>query len=326
MAKRKYKKSNKKKENLTNKIHTLLLIISFFFIIITVNSYKTISEYLPTWQSLYNEIKPYITQNIQVDRVVNGTSKVHYIDVGQGSSILIQSDDKSVLIDAGEAWAGEKVTKYIKDLNIQKLDYVVATHPHSDHIGGLVKVMQNIKTDNIILPEIPKKITPTTRVYEKFLKVISDKNINVIPASVGNKYELGQGIMYVLGPNGVYDNLNDMSVAIKFIYGNINFLSTGDMEKQAEVGLINSGYNLKSDVFALSHHGSKYGNIDSLLNKIDAKYYVAQCGYDNDYGHPHNEVIDRILKRNGIFLRNDLNGDIVFTTNGKDLTVQKQRE
>lgn len=326
MAKRKYKKSNKKKESLTSKIHTLLLIVVFFCIIITVNSYKTISEYIPTWQSLYTQIISYTNQNIQIDKNVNGTSKVHYIDVGQGSCILIQSDDKNVLIDGGETYAGEKVTNYIKNLNIQKLDYVVATHPHSDHIGGLVNVFENIKVDNVIMPDLPSNITPTTRIYEKFLNLINEKSITVIPASVGNKYELNQGIMYILGPTGVYDNLNDMSIAVKFIYGNTAFLSTGDMEKQSEVGLINTGYDLTADVFALSHHGSKYGNIDELLDKINAKYYVAQSGYDNEYGHPHNEAIDRVIQRNGILLRNDLNGDIVFTSNGKDLTVEKQKE
>lgn len=318
MSDKKNKKPINRYKKLTGKILTILFIIVCVFTIITINSYKTISTYLPTWKSLYDDF--------HINNSVEQISKVHYIDVGQGSCILIQSDGKNVLIDGGDVWAGERVATYIDNLNINKIDYVVATHPHSDHIGGLINVIENIEINNIIMPQLPETLIPTTRIYEKFVQLISSKNINVIPAIVGDRFELGKGYMYVLGPNGLYDNLNDMSVGIKFTYGDIEFLSTGDMGNDAEIGLINSGHDLSADVFALSHHGSKYGNIDNLLDKINAKYYIAQCGYGNEYGHPHNEVINSVSKRNGIFLRNDFNGNIVFSTNGTDLTLNKQKE
>lgn len=326
MAKTKRKKSRKKKKNLNKKIYSLITLIVSFFILISINSYMNLYDFIPTWQSLAKEIKTYINDDLKISRVMDTDSLVHYIDVGQGSSILIQSGDKNVLIDGGETNQSEKVVSYIKAQNIQMLEYVVATHPHSDHIGGLIGVLENFNVSNVIMPQLPASITPTTRVYENFLNLISQKNINVIPSSVGSKYELGEGYMYVLAPSSTYDDLNNMSIAIKYTYGDISFLSTGDMEEKAEKDLIKTGYNLSAQVFALSHHGSKYGNIQELLDKINPIYCVAQCGADNEYGHPNNEVLDRVASKDATLLRSDINGDIVFTTNGSELKVTTQKE
>lgn len=317
---------NKTKENLKRKIYSLLYFILIVVITISANSYKKFSDYLPTWNSLYTDVMALIDDDFNVPRILEKNCYVHYIDVKQGSSILIMSNDMNVLIDGGEVSQGDKVLEYLKQHDVKKLDYVVATHPHSDHIGGLIKVMQNIETKNVIMPSLPKSLIPTTKVFEEFLNVIEQNKITVINSNVGDKYQLGKGHMYVLAPSFVYDNLNDMSIAIKFTYGDVSFLSTGDMEKNAEKDLLKTGYNLKADVFALSHHGSKYGNIDELLSKVNAKYYVAQCGLNNEYGHPHNEVLQRADKYGATVLRSDKNGDIVFISNGSDLYVQTQKE
>lgn len=330
MAKHKstYKrKSTKTKEKTSGALKTLLFLIVLFALAVTVNSVYPLTEELPTWQSLWSTFQSCWEETKPTQTVVpkDGEASVHFIDVGQGNCTLILSNDASVLIDAGETDQGQVVVDYLQSQGVTSLDYVIASHPHSDHIGGMPEVLEAVQVKHLIMPELKDSLIPTTRVYEKLLTAIAEHNIPVTAAKLGDTYEVGSGRLTILGPTGDFDDLNNMSVGVKFTYGTRSFLTTGDMEKEAEEGLLSAGQDLSADVFLLSHHGSKYSNCDELLDRIGASYYVAQMGYGNEYGHPHTEVVDRVHARGGTLYRSDVNGDVVFTTDGTSLNVQTEK-
>ncbi|MEG0663523.1 MAG: MBL fold metallo-hydrolase, partial [Clostridia bacterium] len=186
------------------------------------------------------------SENIQEtsSQIANDSSnlfEVHMINIGIGDSILIKSNDKAMLIDGGENDVGDKVLSYIKSQNVKKLDYIVASHPHSDHMGGLDYVVNNFDCENIILSTVKESATPTTKTYKDFLFAIKSKKLNVIKAITGKTFNLGDSTIEILGPVKEYEDLNDSSVVLKVTFGNTKFLFTGDIEKTAEQDLIDSG-------------------------------------------------------------------------------------
>lgn len=248
----------------------------------------------------------------------------HFIDVGQGDCELIFDNNRTVLIDGGEFEKGNEVVKYLKSLGIEKIDILIATHPHTDHIGGLTAVVKNFEVGRLIIPDIPSRLIPTTNTYTNFLKLICEKNVNVDKAEVGKSYKVGLGNLTILGPaNKGYLSLNSWSVALRYVYKNTSFLMCGDMEKDAEQDLINSGQDIKSDVFKLNHHGSKTSNTKEFLKAVAAKIYIIEVGSGNSYGHPSIEVIKRL--GNSKIYRTDLNGTIVISTDGDELSVKSKK-
>lgn len=250
---------------------------------------------------------------------------VHYIDVGQGDSILIKSDDKAVLIDAGERGNAEAITSYLKQQNVTKLDYVIATHPHSDHIGSMAEVLSSFPVSNIIMPKLSKSNTPTTKTYENLLKTIKSQNINLIAAVPGEKYQIGKAEMTVLAPLTDNDDLNNMSVVTRVVYGNNSFLFTGDAEVKSENRILESDAVLRSDVLKLGHHGSSTSSGDKFMNAVNPKLAVISCGKDNDYGHPHKETLELLKERKISYLRTDEAGSIVVGSDGTKLTVSTEK-
>lgn len=276
------------------------------------------------WFNTYNSNQ---NKNIsQTAKIINekGNVSVHFLDVGQGDSELIIDNDKAVLIDAGETDKSSKVNSYLKKYNIKELEAIIATHPHSDHIGGISSQIKNFKVDKLIIPEIPQNLIPTTKCYEKMIKEANDKQVEVIKAQMGYELKLREGILRLLGPiYKNYDNLNLYSIPAKFIYKNTSFLFCGDMEKEAEYDMIESGQDLKSNVFKLNHHGSNSSNTKEFLNKVNADYYVIEVGYSNSYKLPKKSVLNRISDKP--IYRTDQNGDIVFLTNGDSIEVKTSK-
>ena len=187
-------------------------------------------------------------------------------------------------------------------------------------------MIREVKTKNIIMPKLKKSMVPTTRTFEDLLDAIEQENVEVIPASVGDEYKIDDGVMTILGPSGDFKDLNNLSVAVKFEYKDIAFLSTADMEKQAELALLDYHEDLSADVFLAGHHGSKTSNTEEFLDQIHADYFVVQAGYENEYGHPHKEALKRFEDRNGNILRSDIVGTIVFETDGSGLTVRTEKQ
>ena len=257
---------------------------------------------------------------------VNGNASVHFIDVGQGDSILIQSDGKNVLIDAGENNKGDDVLSYLETCGIQSLDYVIGTHAHSDHIGGLDTVINSIEVKNVLLYDLPEKHIPSTKTYIDVLKAIDNNNVNLISAKAGEEISLGDGVIEILGPvSEKFSDLNDFSIVCRFTFGEKSFLFMGDSEIAAEIDLINHGTNLSADVLKAGHHGSRYSCCDEFLDEVNPSVAVMSVGKANSYDHPHDETINKLTQRGVEILRTDFLGNIVITTNGKKLKISKEK-
>lgn len=246
---------------------------------------------------------------------------VHFIDVGQGDSILIQSGDHDMLVDAGENDQGDTVVTYLHSQGIEKLDYVIGTHPHSDHIGGLDDVINNFSIDKVILPPVEN----TTKTYEDVLDAISSQGLKVTEPVAGDTYKLGYASFQIIAPNGNYgDDLNNWSVGIKLTNGDNSFVMCGDAESQAEADICASGINLSADVLKLGHHGSKTSTSGAFLNKVNPEYAVISCGMGNSYGHPHKETLNKLHSKGVKILRTDEQGTVIATSDGTDITWSTQ--
>lgn len=248
---------------------------------------------------------------------------VHFIDVGQGDCELIRVGEKSILIDAGENDQGNNVVDYLQKQGIEKIDLFIGTHPHSDHIGGMDTVIKRMQVDEVLMPELPDSLVPTTKTYTDVLAAIADKDLTVTAAEPGQVYTFGDARLEILGPLHAYDDLNDMSVVAKLTYGKTSFLFGGDMEKEVEDDLLDAETDVTADVLKLSHHGSKTSNSKKFLDAVGADTYAICVGAGNSYGHPHDQVLNRISGKQ--VYRTDLSGSIVIGTDGNSLTVQTEK-
>lgn len=246
--------------------------------------------------------------------------QVHYFDVGQGESILVQVNNKNLLIDAGPKDAESQLIKNLNNLSIKKLDYAIATHPHEDHIGGMGQVIKNFDIGKFYAP----KVTSNTKTFEYMVNQLNNKNlkINIIKPGMGDDIDLGKDTkVEVFSPiNSSYDNLNNYSPIIKISYKSTSFLFTGDAEKLSEKEVLNKRYDIKSDVLKIGHHGSSSSTSKEFLNEVNPKIAVISVGKNNDYGHPHKETISS-LKNKGIkYFRTDEEGTISLESDGKTVT------
>ena len=236
---------------------------------------------------------------------------VHFIDVGQGDSILAESNGHYMLIDAGENDQAGTVISYLKAQGVTKLDYVIGTHPHSDHIGGLDKVIDTFPVDKVILPPVEH----TTKTFEDVLDSIASRGLKITKPTPGDSYDLGDASFTILSPVKDYgSDLNNWSVGVRLTYGDNSFVMCGDAENQAEEDIIKNGAVLKAD-----HHGSSPSTSDAFLKKVSPSWVVIQCGKGNSYGHPSPDVMERMKKRRIPVMETGYGGAVILRTDGKGL-------
>ncbi len=259
----------------------------------------------------YNEILP----NTQPPE--NTALAVHFIDVGQGDSILLESNDEFVLIDAGEVEYGHVVCEYLKNVGADTIDYVIATHPHSDHIGGLADVINRFECENFITKETDQQ----TKTWMNVLTAVDKNDVNYIDAKVSDTYSFGEAQFEILAPNSdYYEGYNNYSVVVKATCGDTSFLFTGDAEKLSEKEMVNSGANLRADVLKVGHHGSTTSSSKAFLDAVNPDYAVISCGRNNDYGHPHKETMQELSARGITVYRTDELSSVVAYSDKKDIT------
>lgn len=243
--------------------------------------------------------------------------KVHFIDVGQGDSILIESSKKYMLIDAGENNYGTTVVSYLENVGVSKLDYVIGTHPHSDHIGGLDTVINSFDIGKVILP--PKE--HTTKTFEDLLDAIENNGLKITKPIVGDTYQIGEASFTIIAPNDDYgDDLNNWSVGIKLINEENSFIFSGDAESKAEKDIIANNIDISSDVLKLNHHGSSTSSSYEFLQTINPSHVVITSGKNNSYGHPHTEVMNKLKQLGAKIYRTDEQGTIIASSDGKNIT------
>lgn len=244
--------------------------------------------------------------------------EVHFIDIGQGDCTLIKLGDKAMLIDAGNNGYGSQVRRYLEKTGVEKLDYVIGTHPDSDHIGGLDVVIYNFECGKIFMPDCSKD----TKTYDDVIQTVKNKNYKITSPKAGEKYRLGEAEFTILAPlhYNYDDNYNDCSIAIMLQYGENKFLFTGDCEEAAELDMIKSNADLDADVFKLAHHGSRTANTTEFLNAVTPEYAVISCGEGNTYGHPHSAALNDLRKMGAKVYRTDEQGTIVAYSDGMDIS------
>ena len=245
-----------------------------------------------------------------------GEIRIHFIDVGQGDSILVQSTEHAVLIDAGPTVIGPGLASYLEQMGITVLNYVVATHPHADHIGGMPDILDRIRIMELWMPDTAHD----TVTFERFLDAIERNNLEITTIQAGATLSAGPIQMTAVAPNsGGHENLNNYSIVLHMRHGQTSFLFTGDAEAISEREMIAAGWDLRADVLKVGHHGSRTSSTDEFLDAVDPFAAVIMLGADNQFGHPHQEVLDRFDERGIRIMRTDELGTIVLFTDGVEI-------
>ncbi|MEM5770204.1 MAG: ComEC/Rec2 family competence protein, partial [Bacillota bacterium] len=245
---------------------------------------------------------------------------VLFIDVGQADSTLVSlSTGETMLIDAGEAPDADAISEELDECNITDIDILVATHPHSDHIGGMCSVIEHYDVGRVLMPDMAAQ----SAVYKKLMDAIHSRGIPVTEAYAGYEFSLGSAKCTVVSPDaGADTDANNESVAMFLDFNNSEFLFTGDMEEWAEDAVLDGRYYIDADVLKVAHHGSSTGSSQTFLSAVTPQYAVISCGTNNEYGHPHQETLERLTKAGATVYRTDQAGDVLILTDGQTLTVQ----
>lgn len=243
-----------------------------------------------------------------------GELYVYYINVGQGESELIKYGEMSMLIDCGKPSAGAKVVDFIKGTSLNKLDYLIITHPDSDHVGGCLDVITEFSPVVITNGQIAD-----TAAYQAVAAVINNKQLQQIIAQPGNVWPIGAASMKVIQANNGLPDPNENSVVTKLTYGNISFLFTGDCEKSCETMLLNKDIN--SSILKIGHHGTKYATSIPFLQLVQPTIAVISVNANNQYGHPTQETLDRLSQENVVVYRTDTYGTVTIRSDGSSYEV-----
>ena len=267
---------------------------------------------------------PFVESNedTSVSTFSGDTLRVNYIDVGQGDSIFIQlPNNETMLIDAGEAYEVDSVINYLNNLGITKIDYVVGTHPHTDHIGGLEEVINTFDVGSIYMP----KATSTSKTYEDLLTTISNKGLKVKTAKSGVVVldEDNLKLEFIAPNSDSYSNLNNYSAVLKLTYLDNTFLFMGDAETLSEDEITS---DVNADVIKVGHHGSDSSSSVEFVNKVSPEYAIIMVGEGNSYNHPYQSIIDRYESVDAKVLRTDLDGNIICDSDGVDVTCKGDKD
>ncbi|MDR0318962.1 MAG: MBL fold metallo-hydrolase [Nitrososphaerota archaeon] len=247
------------------------------------------------------------------------TLEVYFLDVGQADCVLLKTGNHSMLIDAGNVGQDKLVLNYLTEYGVNSLDYLVATHPHADHIGSMASVVKAM--DSIGMVIMPDK-THTTKSFENLIKAIEEKDVPVTIPKPEDVFTLGEATVQVLAPNSAtYSDLNDYSVVLRVEFGATVFLFTGDAEAKSEGEQLLNGLPLQADVLKVGHHGSRTSSSQKYLDAVSPIYAVISCGTGNDYGHPHKESMSRLTAMGVVIYRTDENGTILFVSDGENISI-----
>lgn len=260
-----------------------------------------------------------ISQQASREQIRSGGSEdfeVHYLDVGEGLSVLIESGDAVLLYDGGDRSASSFVVSYLKNQGITHLDYVIASHYDSDHLNGVIGTLHAFTVDTVLGPDYEHD----SKTYDSFLQAVSDAGLAVTHPAAGAVYPLGDADFTVLAPQEISQESNNNSIAIRIVNGDNSFLLTGDAQTESEEAMCSLALPLKTDVICPGHHGSYNATSELFLDYTQPEYAVISCGADNEYGHPHQETLQRLADHGVTVFRTDELGTIIAHSDGKNIT------
>lgn len=297
-------KKKKNKQNLPKGISILLIIIAIFYSLYEKDIDKTFG--LPVTETFKE------TEN-------TNTLDITYLDVGQADSILIQNKGHNMLIDAGNNEDGPLLVQYFKEQNITKFDYLITTHPHEDHIGGMDDIINNFDIEKIYMPDV----TTTTKTFLDVLEAIEKKNMTYDVPNINQNFTLGNTLFQVIYTGNDKKNLNNSSIILKATFKNTSYLFTGDATSEVEKKILNK--NIQATVLKVGHHGSKYSTTTDFLNKVNPKYAIISVGKNNSYNHPNQVTINKLEKKNIEIHRTDQEGSIFLKSDGKTINITSKK-
>ena len=265
-------------------------------------------------------LEPSVSSGLSVSEGSDGLT-VYFIDVGQGDSVLIVCDGESMLIDGGGRSSSSLIYSFLEKRGITHLDYIVATHGHEDHIGGLSGAL-NYATVGVAFSPVTEYASQT---FSNFVKYLGERNVEITVPSHGDVYSLGCASFKILGPVLEKPDTNNSSIIIKLTYGNTGFLFTGDAERESEQAVLDAGYDISADVLYIGHHGSDTSTIYPFLREVMPSHAVISVGAGNSYGHPHENTLSRLRDADVQVFRTDLQGDIVAMSDGRSILFSPER-
>lgn len=251
-----------------------------------------------------------------VSNIPEGELEVHYLDVGQADCILLASEGQYMLIDGGNNGDDDFIISYLEDMGVERLDMVVGTHPHEDHIGGLDSIIEAFDVDAVYMPSV----TVDTKTYQDVLDAVAAEGLEVQHPMAGDMLEFNGLPVEVLGPVKEYKNLNNNSIVLRISVGDTSFLFTGDIENEAEFDILEEGYDVEADVLKVAHHGSSGSSVEEFLANVDADYGIISVGTGNVYKHPEAVTLKRLENYGIDYYRTDLKGTVVCITDGENIS------
>lgn len=253
---------------------------------------------------------------------ITGEIIVYYLDVGQGAASFIICDGKTMMIDGGGASSSNLIFSFLDRHGIEHIDYIINTHPHEDHVGGLSGALNKVSAVGTVYCSVTEY---DTRAFESFKKYLDEHGAEITIPKPNDTFMLGSAEVLILAPNKNYNDVNNNSIVLKITYGETSFLFKGDAERQSEHDMIEAGYDLSATVLKVSHHGSETSTTYPFLREVMPEIAIISCGSYNQYGHPHDNTLSRLRDADVKVYRTDLQGDIIIRSDGKYLTVETDR-
>lgn len=311
---------NKKQKMNISKIARIIALA----LVLALCGYIAVQVYVTknmTWEDIYAAAG----LEVASPTVIDGDVSVTFLDVGQGDCTVIKAGSSVVMIDAGDRGSESAILSFLDANEIGTIDYLIATHPHADHIGSMQAVLTHCEVAQVLFTNHDETLTPTNSVYIDLLSYLVEHKISTRTVADNEIITLGRGMLTILS-GGNFDDLNDCSIVMRYDYGETSFLLMGDAEAKVENFLLENQLDVRSDVLKAGHHGSKTGTTEDFIAAVDPAYVVASCGEDNRYGHPHREFMSVVSARGAQLLRTDTMGDIVFGSDGVSVWIVEQRE
>ena len=278
-----------------------------FLIIIGIGIYFAYSS------DFFNDTTEYRKDNKLVDTT---SFKIYFIDVGEADSILVKDKDEFSLIDTGNNEDGPKLVNYFKELGITKFKYLIGTHPHEDHMGGMDDIIREFDVEHIYMPDVQTDY----KTYTEIVDLVKSKNMTIETPEIDSTFTMNDSIFNVLWISNSEEEINDDSIVLKLNYKNTSYIFTGDATKNVELKILDK--DLKCDVLKLGHHGSGDASSAQFLDKTKPLYGIISVGKDNEYGHPHDITLKKLNYLNTKIYRTDLDGTIVLTSDGENIMVE----